>query len=142
MEAVIGEVVVVIVSIAIAIAAATWITGIWTGEQQEFMITPILTISSTNSLHGQGSSGLPVLQLIIDNKGGKLVKIVMVKVTSGKGSYVNKSVISVPAGSEVTVTIKDWQIEGSPDPVEPGNVYRIIIYTDNAGQFFFDITAS
>ena len=140
MEDVIAAVIVVAAGVVIALAAASWLLGLWSGVQEEFMIRPMVYVRQ----YGTGLSGgsVPELVLVVDNKGNAGLKILRVELQVAGGSYVNMSVFEVPPQSEVTITINDWDVVGSPAPIDRGDNVRVIVYTDKVDRLFFDIVAS
>ena len=110
--------------------------GIWTSTQESFLLKPYLHVTYS------GLSNEPILKLYVTNKGHKTDKILRVEIRTSGGTYYNDDEIEIEAGFSGLITISDWNTSGSPDPISPGNKYRIYIFTSEHGMLFYDIYAT
>ena len=136
-----ATVILVGLTIAIALAAVAWIMGVWTSEQQQFIVRPILRVIAAGTGLQEGASGQPVLVLYVENSGASAVKILRVEIRGSEGFYFNDLNLTIGAGEEKTITIDSWGFEGNPPPLIRGHMYRVVIYTDKLGMIFYDVVA-
>ncbi|MCE4603085.1 MAG: hypothetical protein F7B18_07870 [Desulfurococcales archaeon] len=140
MEDTIVIVILIGAAIVVSLAAANWVTGMWSGIQEEFMVRPMVYVRYYGT--GVGGNATPVLNLLVENKGNAPVKILRIELQVSGGSYVNMTNIVIPAQGEISTTINSWTTQGSPTAIERGDRVRVIIYTDKLDRLFFDVVAS
>ena len=136
----ISELILAVIAISLAIISASYILGIWNQQQEEFTVTPMLSIrSSVNSAQTQ-----PILLLHVKNDGTKVVKIVKVEVRVGNGAWVNSQGWTIRPGESVDIRISSWTWVGSGNPpsLNPGDKCRVVVITERIGSLFYDITVS
>ena len=135
------QVILIAVTLTVTIVAISWILGVWHVEQEQFSVVPMLYMRSDA---GGAGTTQPVLELHIRNEGSKAAKIIRIEVRTDNGYWFNNSVIIVPGGSTIDVVIDRWSWvgEGEPPVLVPGGKYRIVIYTEQWGQIFYDVTVS
>ncbi len=133
MHPIVVTLVVVAVTLAVILGFVSYVLSVWSVQQQHFMVRPLLYARGAELAVGE-----PVLVLYVANEGPRAVKIVRVEVLAGGGSYINSSVWVVEPGARREIVIEGWVRAGEPAPIEPGNVYRIYVYTDELGRLIYD----
>ena len=139
-ENVISLVVLVSVVVVLSIVAARWIMSSVQTTEQAFIVQPKVFVYNKSLVGGSA----PELYLHVSNEGNREAVIVMVEIRTDNGSWVNKSRIVVPAGSEDTIVIRNWEWvgSGSPPVLHRGDKLRVVVYTERYGPLFFDVIVS
>lgn len=137
---IITVVMLVAITIAVSLLVANYLFGVWRVELEKFTVTPMIYTRTSGS-----NSGEPILNLYIKNDGAKEVVVYKVEIRSDVGSWYNLSKIIVPANSVMNITIDKWKWSGEtpqPPSIEPGDRFRVLLYTENMGVLFYEIVFS
>lgn len=112
-----------------------WVVGLWQTTGGSFSMTPVVRVT-------QNSTGRPILELHIINKGGNADVIVRVAIKAGNGYYINTTVIKIPESFAGSIIISSWEEAGKPQALRPGQTCRVYIYTKVHGMLFYDVVVS
>ena len=134
MHPILVTIIIIAITLAIVLGFVTYMYSLWSTEQYHFIVRPIIYARGAELSLGQ-----PILVLYVANEGTRTVKIVRVELVAGDGLYVNNTIWAVRPGIRETIEISAWRIIGNPSPIEPGNVYRVYIYTDELGKLLYDV---
>ncbi len=134
MHPIVVTIIIVAITLAIVLGFVSYMFSVWSTEQYQFIVRPIVYARGAELNYGY-----PKLVLYVANEGSRAVKIVRVELIAGNGAYINDSIWVVLPGVRETIEINGWRITGNPSPIEPGNVYRVYVYTDELGRLMYDV---
>ena len=134
MHPVIVIIIVIAVTVAVVLGFVSYMLSVWTVQQHNFIVRPIVYARGAEL-----SVGEPRLLLYVANEGARAVKIIRVEIVAGSGMYVNTTTWVIEPGERRVLEINGWVKVGNPSPIEPGNVYRVYVYTDELGRLMYDV---
>ncbi len=137
MHPIVVTLIIVAIALAVILGFVSYLLSLWSVEQHNFIIRPILYARGAEIAGSKSTQ--PLLILYVSNEGPRSVKIIRVELIVGKSIYVNETEWLIPPGSKLKLEINDWKVVGEPTPIEPGNIYRVYIYTDLLGKLMYDI---